>query len=79
VKTFLDDVSPNESRNERQTKLKDFPTKFVPFATHFAEDLELCFSFFDALYKGVKILQSEISPVEIAIWDKAYAYMEARR
>jgi hypothetical protein len=70
VKTFLDDTTPVES----------FPAKFIPFATAFAEDLEIAFDFFGAVHEGVKTLSGkDISGVDKAAWDKAAQFLVGRR
>lgn len=79
VKTFLDDLSADEKPEERAERKKDFPTKFLPFATHFTEDLDIAYAFFDALAEGVKSLDNEISASDKAAWEKASKYLESRR
>jgi hypothetical protein len=52
----------------------------VPYATAFADDLEIACKFFDALYAGVKTLdETEIPAADRATWDKASKYLAARR
>ncbi|KAJ2989785.1 hypothetical protein NUW58_g3292 [Xylaria curta] len=79
VKTFLDDISPDESAEQKATKKADFPGKFVPYATNFYEDLDIACEFFDALHAGVKTLNNEISSGDKNVWDKAAAYLQLRR
>jgi len=79
VKTLLDDLPLNESAEERKARLVGFPTKFVPYATHFVEDLEICYAFFDALHAAVKSLDKEVSATEKAAWDSASNYLQPRR
>lgn len=78
VKTLLDDISPKDTAEQKQAKKTDFPGKFVPFATHFFEDLQVSFEFFDALHAGVKTVP-EISAADKASWDKAAEYLKIRR
>jgi Temperature dependent protein affecting M2 dsRNA replication len=79
VKTFMDDISPSETREERIAKMEEFPTKFVPYATHFVEDLRICFAFFESVHAGVQMLDKEMSSVDRTAWDKAYEYLQARK
>ncbi|OTB07770.1 hypothetical protein M426DRAFT_71545 [Hypoxylon sp. CI-4A] len=79
VKTLLDDMHPNETPEQRKIKKQDFPAAFVPFATHFYEDLEIACEFFNALHAGVKTLKNEISAADRSAWDKASAYLKLRR
>ncbi len=80
VKTLLDDVPADEPAEQRAARMKEFPAKYVPFASHFAEDIEISFDFFNALYQGVKATtNTEISAVDKAVWDRAAKYLELRR
>ncbi|KAI2623397.1 temperature dependent protein affecting M2 dsRNA replication-domain-containing protein [Xylaria nigripes] len=79
VKTFLDDVNPNEPAEQKARKKAEFPGKFVPYATNFYEDLEIAYDFFNALHAGVKTLTGEISGADRAVWDKAAVYLQLRR
>ncbi|GAP84186.1 putative xpg domain-containing protein [Rosellinia necatrix] len=79
VKTFLDDISPSETAEQKATKKAEFPGKFVPYATNFFEDLDIACDFFNALHVGVKTLTKEISGEDRAVWDKAATYLELRR
>lgn len=79
VKTFLDDIHPNESAEQKAAKKADFPGKFVPFATNFFEDLDIACDFFGALHTGVKTLTKEISGGDKSVWDKAAVYLQLRR
>ncbi|RYP24469.1 hypothetical protein DL765_000489 [Monosporascus sp. GIB2] len=79
VKTLLDDIDPNESAELKATKKAGFPGKFVPFATHFFEDLDIACDFFGALHSGVKTLEKEISAADRGAWDKAAIYLKLRR
>lgn len=79
VKTLLDEINPNVSEEINITKRAEFPGKFVPFATHFFEDLDIACDFFDALHAGVKTLTDEIPSGDRSVWDKAAAYLKLRR
>ncbi|RYP48046.1 hypothetical protein DL768_005968 [Monosporascus sp. mg162] len=79
VKTLLDDIDPNDSAEVKATKKAGFPGKFVPFATHFFEDLDIACDFFGALHSGVKTLEKEISAADRGAWDKAAIYLKLRR
>lgn len=79
VKTFLDDINPNESTEQKAAKKADFPGKFVPYATNFFEDLDIACDFFNALHAGVKTLTKEMSSGDRGVWDKAAAYLQLRR
>lgn len=80
IKTFLDDAPPNDTPENRAARTAAFPPKFMPYATHFAEDLEIAYSFFDALHAGVKTLgDKDMSGVDRAAWDKAAGYLAVRR
>ncbi|KAI1485243.1 nuclease-like protein [Biscogniauxia mediterranea] len=79
VKTFLDDVHPNEPADQKAAKKAEFPGKFVPFATNFFEDLDIACDFFNALHTGVKTLTSEIPTADRGAWDKAATYLQLRR
>ncbi|KAL7625082.1 hypothetical protein AAE478_004296 [Parahypoxylon ruwenzoriense] len=79
VKTLLDDIHPNETPEQKATKKSEFPATFVPYATHFYDDLEIACDFFNALHTGVKTLKSEISPVDRGAWEKAAVFLQLRR
>ncbi|KAI0198994.1 nuclease-like protein [Astrocystis sublimbata] len=79
TKTLLDDIGPDDTPAQKLAKKKDFPSKFVPFATHFHEDLEIACDFFDALHAGVKTLTSEMSAADKTVWETASAYLQLRR
>ena len=79
VKTLLDDMPLNEGSEERTARIKAFPVKFVPYATHFVEDLAISYAFFDALYAGIKTLSNEIPSADRAAWKAAYDYLQQRR
>jgi hypothetical protein len=80
VKTFMDEIKPAQSQEERAAKMREFPGTFVPFATNFSEDLRICFSLFEALYKGVQSLSpKEMSTSDKSDWDRTYAYLQARK
>ncbi|SPQ21129.1 59aa6d8f-db14-430c-9cc9-ef2153efa8f4 [Thermothielavioides terrestris] len=78
VKTYFDDLLPNDP--DKQKKLEIFPGTYVPYAEAFAEDLDIACSFFEALYAGVKTLDSKEMPaVDRITWDKAAKYLASRR
>ncbi|KAJ3564468.1 hypothetical protein NPX13_g7834 [Xylaria arbuscula] len=79
VKTFLDDMHPNETAEVKAMKRAEFPNKFVPYATHFYEDLDIACDFFNALHAGVKTLKKELPDGDLSVWDKASAYLQLRR
>ncbi|KAI0446678.1 nuclease-like protein [Xylaria telfairii] len=79
VKTLLDDIGPDETQEQKAAKKADFPSKFVPFATNFYEDLDIACDFFNALHAGVKTLTNEVSSGDRAVWDKAAVYLQLRR
>ncbi|KAK6951855.1 hypothetical protein Daesc_006380 [Daldinia eschscholtzii] len=79
VKTLLDDIHPNETAEQKAVKKQEFPGTFVPYATHFFEDLEIAFNFFDALHAGVKTLKNEVTAADRGAWDKAALYLQQRR
>ncbi|KAK3308108.1 nuclease-like protein [Chaetomium strumarium] len=78
VKTYFDDLLPNDP--DKENKLRVFPGIYVPYAVNFAEDLDVACNFFEALYAGVKTLDSkEIPVVDRVTWDKAAKYLASRR
>ncbi|KAI1342127.1 nuclease-like protein [Xylariaceae sp. FL0016] len=79
VKTFLDELNPDEPAEQKAKRKEEFPGKFVPFATNFFEDLEIACAFFNALHAGVKTLSREISAGDREAWDKASQYLAIRR
>lgn len=79
VKTFLDDAVPGEQADAKAARIESFRPKFLPYATNFVEDLEICWSLFDALVKGVNTLDQEMSAADKQIWDTAASYLDARR
>ncbi|KAI0913327.1 nuclease-like protein [Ustulina deusta] len=79
VKTFLDDIHPNEPAEQKAAKKAEFPGKFVPYATNFYEDLDIACDFFNALHAGVKTLTNELPSGDRSVWDKAGVYLKLRR
>ncbi|KAK3327794.1 temperature dependent protein affecting M2 dsRNA replication [Cercophora scortea] len=80
VKTYIDDVIPTDSLEMKEAKKAHFPTVFVPYAVAFVEDLDIACKFFEAIYAGIKTLDTkEISAGDRATWDKAARYLEVRR
>jgi len=78
VKTLLDEVPASEPAKERAQRKKDFPARYVPYATHFEEDLDIAVKFFGALHAAVKSLDKEVSAADKAVWDRASKWLEAR-
>lgn len=79
VKTFVDELSPTDTPEQKEAKLAAFPEKYVPYATHFREDLEICYNFVEALYTGIKSLDKELPTVDKTAWEKAYQFLKQRR
>ena len=80
VKTYFDDVNVNASPGAKAEKMVEFPATYVPYASAFAEDLDIACNFFDAVYAGVKSLDpTAISPANRQGWDKAAQYLALRR
>ncbi|RDW88579.1 PIN protein [Coleophoma cylindrospora] len=82
VKTFLDDcVKPEMSAEEKQQARSDYAEKkaLLPLSVNFEEDLDVAFSFFDALHEGVKTLGKEIPESDAKAWDAAKDYLDKRR
>jgi hypothetical protein len=80
VKTYFDEIGPDDSAEFKAKKIMDFPKVYVPYAIAFQEDLEIACKFFDALHAGVKTLgEKEMSSADRATWDKAAKYLAARK
>jgi hypothetical protein len=79
VKTFVDELSPTDTPEQKKDKIDKFPEKYVPYATHFSEDLEICYNFVEAMYTGVKSLDKELPTVDKTARDKAYQFLKQRR
>lgn len=80
MKTYLDDfVKLDLSSDERNADKVKYSEKFLPHGVDFAGDLDVAFSFFDALYEGVKTLGDEIGETDRKAWDDASAYLTLRR
>lgn len=81
VKTYLDDyIKPDVPKDEKTRMKNAYSSTFLPHAINFVEDLDVAFSFFDALHKGVKTLSDEeMKSEEKKTWDDAKAYLELRR
>ncbi|PBP27891.1 XPG domain-containing protein [Diplocarpon rosae] len=80
VKTYLDDFLKAEwSAQERQENKAEYIRKYLPHSINFAEDLDVAFKFFDAIYEGVSTLGDEISEADRKVWDSANAYLDKRR
>ena len=78
VKTFLDDDNVNDSKERRATRIAEFPQTYVPFATHFVEDMRICYGFVNALSLGVGTLDKEIPAADKLVWENAAEYLAAR-
>jgi hypothetical protein len=80
VKTYLDDYLKLETSPEQRAELKvSYAAKFLPNSVNIAEDLDVAFDFFEALYEGVKTLDSDIPEADKKAWDEAKAYLALRR
>ncbi|TQS38015.1 hypothetical protein Golomagni_01489 [Golovinomyces magnicellulatus] len=80
VTTYLDDfLKVDWTKAQREDNKPVFAEKFIPHSIKFAEDLAVAFSFFDAVYDGVKTLRDEISATEKEEWDRAKKYLSLRR
>lgn len=80
VKTLLDEVIVGESAADRRQRIEEFPPNFMPHAVHFNEDLEIFYSFFEALAGGVRSLtEKELPAADKARWEKAAQYLRQRR
>lgn len=78
VKTFLDDDNVSDSKEQRADRMAQFPQTYVPFATHFVEDMRTCYGFVNALYQGVSTLDKEVSGADKHAWGNAADYLAAR-
>jgi len=80
VKTYLDDYLKLDTTPEQRSELKrSYADKFLPNSVNIAEDLDVAFDFFEALYEGVKTLGNEIPEGDKEAWDGAKAYLSKRR
>lgn len=80
VKTYFDEVGAKTSAEVKDEKKKSFPSLYMPHALAFEEDLEIACNFFDAIYAGVKLLDSSaMPPSKRQAWDKAAEYLALRR
>ena len=80
VKTYFDDLGPKETPQTKAARKETFPGHYVPYATAFADDLDIACNFFDALYEGVKTLDAtEIPAGDRYVWDKAAEYLALRK
>jgi hypothetical protein len=64
---------------DREAVKRDYATKFLPSSVNIAEDLDVAFDFFNALYEGVKTLGDEIPQADKKVWDSAKEYLAKRR
>lgn len=79
VKTYLDDVNPADSAEQKAKRLQLFPGTYVPFAVEFSEDFEIACEFFRAIHAGVKAYTGkEIPAADRAVWDRAAIYLSRR-
>jgi Temperature dependent protein affecting M2 dsRNA replication len=60
-------------------KKVDYVQKYLPHSLDFAEDLDVAFKFFDAVYDGVKTFGDEISDADKDAWVAAKGYLDRRR
>lgn len=80
VKTYLDDfVKLDASKEDRHADKAKYVAKYLPHSINFAEDLDVAFRFFDAVYAGVKTLGDEIGETDRKAWNDANAYLALRR
>ena len=80
VKTYLDDYLKLDTTPEQRAELKvSYAAKFLPNSVNIAEDLDVAFDFFEALYEGVKTLGGEIPEADRKSWDETNAYLALRR
>lgn len=80
VKTWLDDhVKPGMKNEEKEQLKKDFPKDLLPHGEDFSGDLDMAFSFFNAVFDGVNVLKDEIAPVDFEVWGGARKYLSDRR
>ncbi len=80
VKTYLDDFLKAEwTAEEREANKAEYIKKYLPHSVNFAEDLDVAFKFFDAVYEGVKTLGDEINEADKKAWDNAHTYLAKRR
>ncbi|CZS94465.1 hypothetical protein WAI453_008066 [Rhynchosporium graminicola] len=80
VKTYLDDFLKAEwTADQREANKADYVKKYLPHSVNFAEDLDVAFRFFDAVYEGVSTLGKEISEADKKVWDNAHAYLVKRK
>jgi len=78
VKTYLDDHMKLLDQSPEAAK-QSYAEKFLPNDVNIAEDFDVAFNFFDALYEGVKTLGSEIPEKDKKSWDSAKEYLAKRR
>lgn len=58
---------------------QSYAKKFLPNHVNVAEDFDVAFGFFDALYDGIKTLGTEISETDKKAWNNAKEYLAKRR
>jgi len=62
-----------------ENKKKTFPGLYVPFATHFFEDLDITCKLFEALHAGVQALPDrEFPAADRPVWANAAKYLQLR-
>ncbi len=80
MKTYFDDINPSDSAELKAQKKERFPSTYLPFAINFAEDLDVFYAFFGALYTGIKAIAKEDLPAaDRIVWDKTVKYLELRK
>lgn len=68
----------SDTREQRAARMADFPRTYVPFATHFTEDVRVCYGFVNAVCAGVGTLDKEIPAGDKRAWEAASEYLAAR-
>lgn len=80
VKTFLDESAFDTTAEQRESRKKEFPKKFVPHALKPFEDFDVVFGLVEALQTGLATLgNNEMKADAKADWDKAKKYLDRRR
>lgn len=79
VSTFFDEDEATDGRDARNSRLKEFPKTFVPYAEALTDDFQTAVDFVRALNQGVQTLDKEqLSESDKTSWKKAQAYLDAR-
>jgi hypothetical protein len=72
-------VKLDPAPDRREQRKQEYKEKYLPNSVNFAEDLDVAFKFFDAVYEGVKTLGDEIGEADKQAWDGAKAYVSEWR